>query len=162
MKSSLFRLAWNVGQCWKWWALPSFSRTSASQMIIFDPPSDYFAPSKWSFFPSNCSLWDEFCRWSRESYCKGRFYQLVFNVRQCFSLAWMSSRLSHRGFFLSFSHVARYAPSWKTKNYGTIVANTSQANLWNLPKLIFITYLFAYLFSYLSFIVEHDPLPLMF
>ena len=31
----------------------------------------------------------------------GRFYKLVFNVRQCFCFTWMSSRLSHRR-FLSF------------------------------------------------------------
>ena len=31
----------------------------------------------------------------------GRFYKLVFNVRQCFCFTWMSSRLSHR-IFLSF------------------------------------------------------------
>ena len=32
---------------------------------------------------------------------KGRFYKLVFNVRQYFCFTWMSSRLSHR-IFLSF------------------------------------------------------------
>ena len=32
-------------------------------------------------------------------------------------------------FCFSFSHVARYAPSWKTKTYGTIAANPSQTNL---------------------------------
>ena len=58
----------------------------------------------------------------------GRFYELVFNVRQCFCFTWMSSRLAHRIFCLSFSHVAHYVPSWITKTYGTIVANTSQAN----------------------------------
>ena len=42
---------------------------------------------------------------------EGRFYKLVFNVRQCFCLTWMSSRLSHRIFLVSFGHVARYAPS---------------------------------------------------
>ena len=32
-------------------------------------------------------------------------------------------------FCFSFGHVARYAPSRKTKTYSTIVENPSQANL---------------------------------
>ena len=32
-------------------------------------------------------------------------------------------------FCFSFGHVARYAPSRKTKIYGTIAENSSQANL---------------------------------
>ena len=32
-------------------------------------------------------------------------------------------------FCFSFSHVARYAPLWKTKNNGTIAANPSQTNI---------------------------------
>ena len=44
-------------------------------------------------------------------FANGGFYKLVFNVRQCFCFTWMSSRLSHRIFLFSFSHVARYAPS---------------------------------------------------
>ena len=36
-------------------------------------------------------------------------------------------------FCFSFGHVARYAPSQKTKAYGTIAENSSQANLQNLP-----------------------------
>ena len=32
-------------------------------------------------------------------------------------------------FCFSFGHVARYAPSQKTKTYGTIAENSSQANL---------------------------------
>ena len=42
---------------------------------------------------------------------EGRFYKLVFNVRQCSCFTWMPSRLSHRIFLVSFGHVARYAPS---------------------------------------------------
>ena len=37
-------------------------------------------------------------------------------------------------FCFSFGHVARYAPSQKSKTYGTIAENSSQANLYNLPK----------------------------
>ena len=39
--------------------------------------------------------------YASERKTKGRFYKLVFNVRQCFCFTWMSSRLSHR-IFLSF------------------------------------------------------------
>ena len=58
----------------------------------------------------------------------GRFYKLVL-MEVVFYLAWMPSRLSHHIFCFSFGHVARYAPSRKAKTYGTIAANTSQANL---------------------------------
>ena len=73
----------------------------------FSPPKlTVLTPKSHHFHPRKSSLADEKCRRT-----KGRFYQLVFNVRQCSCFTWMSSRLSHRIFCLSFSHVARYAPS---------------------------------------------------
>lgn len=59
----------------------------------------------------------------------GRFYKLV-------SLEfWIIIRLGCLSasrtvsFCFSFGHVARYAPSQKTKTYGRIAENASQANL---------------------------------
>ena len=58
---------------------------------------------------------------------------ISFNGMQGFYAAWMPHASRTSGFYFSFIHVARYAPSWKTNTYGTIAANSSQANLYNLP-----------------------------
>ena len=60
---------------------------------------------------------------------RGRFYKLV-SLEGSISI-WLGCLSASRtiSFCFSFSHVARYAPSWKTKTYGTIGKNSSQANL---------------------------------
>ena len=55
----------------------------------------------------------------------GRFYKLV-SMGCSVSIFYISRTV---GFCFSLGHVARCAPSRKTKAYGTIVENSSQANL---------------------------------
>ena len=62
-------------------------------------------------------------------YTKGRFYKLVPMEGRVSILLGCLHASRTVSFCFAFSHVARYAPSWKTKNYGTIAANASQANL---------------------------------
>ena len=60
---------------------------------------------------------------------KGRFYKLVLmdgSVSILLGCLFASRTVS---FCFSFGHVARYAPSQKSKTYGTIAENSSQANL---------------------------------
>ena len=59
----------------------------------------------------------------------GRFYKLVSMGGRVSILLGCLHASRAVSFCFSFSHVARYAPSCKTKTYGTIAANTSQANL---------------------------------
>ena len=62
-------------------------------------------------------------------FIKGRFYKLVLmegSISILLGCLYASRTVS---FCFSFGHVARYAPSRKAKTYGTIAANTSQANL---------------------------------
>ena len=67
----------------------------------------------------------------------GRFYKLVSMEGRFSILLGCLSDSRTVSFCFSFGHVARYAPSRKTKTYGTIAENSSQANLYNLPYLSF-------------------------
>ena len=66
---------------------------------------------------------------------KGRFYKLVSMEGRVSILLGCICASRTVSFCFSFSHIARYAPSWKIITYGTIAANPSQANLKNLPKM---------------------------
>ena len=62
-------------------------------------------------------------------YPSGRFYKIVsMEGRGAFLLGSLPDSRAV-SFCFSFGHVARYAPLWKTKTYGTIAENSSQANL---------------------------------
>ena len=71
----------------------------------------------------------EFCGCATRLQGKGRFYKLVSMEGRVSLLLGCLHASRTIGFCFSFSHVVRYAPSWKTKAYGTIAANLSQANL---------------------------------
>ena len=63
---------------------------------------------------------------------EGRFYKLVLmegSVSILLGCVGITSASRTVSFCFSFGHVARYAPSQKTKTYGTIAENSSQANL---------------------------------
>ena len=62
-------------------------------------------------------------------FTKGRFYKLVLMEGSVFILLGCLSDSRTVSFCFSFGHVARYAPSQKTKTYGTIAENSSQTNL---------------------------------
>ena len=64
------------------------------QVIIFIPISDYYAPYKWLFFPSEWSLWDEMCRRSKASYCK-RIFTLYLLYRFYHLFIYMCGGVSH-------------------------------------------------------------------
>ena len=110
-----------------------------------------------SFTAWNCELYwhlrnvphlacSKFAAWVRSSHClemyrallgvstefvliEGRFYKLVSKKGRVSILLGCLYVFRAVSFCFSFSHVARYAPSRKAKTYGTIAANTSQANL---------------------------------
>ena len=62
-------------------------------------------------------------------YPEGRFYKLVSTESRVSMLLGCIRASRTVSFCFSFSHVARYAPLWKTKTSGTIATNPSQANL---------------------------------
>ena len=61
--------------------------------------------------------------------CIGRFYKLVSMEGGFPFLLGCLPDSRTVSYCFSFGHVARYASSWKTKTYGTIAENSSQANL---------------------------------
>ena len=87
-------------------------------------------------------LWLSDCKGTTfQQICKGfpHFFLKTIVIRVFYKLVSMKGRASILlgcirasrtvSFCFSSSHVARYVLSWKTKTYGTIAANPSQANL---------------------------------
>ena len=75
------------------------------------------------------SVVQEFCGCATRLQGKGWVYKLVsMEGRVSFLLGYLHASRAV-SFCFSFSHVVRYAPSWKTKTYDTIAANPSQTNL---------------------------------